>query len=94
MTGIVCTGRRVDDDGQPAGPSHGKVAQDVSHDALRALGWRIGPADADGVHPAMCPRCAAPDPTLVRLCTDLARRRVPARPDPADTIDTDTLPGL
>jgi hypothetical protein len=39
----------------------------------RAEGWRVGPARADGTHDAMCPRCARPDPELVRLCGELAK---------------------
>ena len=32
----------------------------------RAAGWRLSPARDDGSHDAMCPRCARPDPELVR----------------------------
>lgn len=42
--------------------------------SARAAGWRIGPADERGVHNAMCPRCAAPDPAMVKMCAELAAR--------------------
>jgi hypothetical protein len=38
----------------------------------RAAGWRIGPVQPDGSYQAMCPRCSAPDPALVRMCAALA----------------------
>jgi hypothetical protein len=40
-------------------------------EAARAAGWRVGPARTDGSYPTMCPKCAAPDPALVRMCSEL-----------------------
>lgn len=86
---IVCTGRELDTDAQPVGEPHGKIGHgDVV--SLRAAGWHIGPPDADGVRPAMCPRCAKPDPELVRICASLGKPGS-ARPDP---VEEETLPGL
>lgn len=48
------------------------MTADEYSQCARAAGWRIG-ALPDGRHDAMCPRCARPDPVLVRLCKELAR---------------------
>ena len=90
---IVCTGRPVDAaTSQPVGEPHGEAAQHNNLEGLRVAGWRIGPPDAAGVRPAMCPRCAKPDPDLVKLCAGLTKPS--SRTDPGDVPDMDTLPGL
>lgn len=92
---IVCTGRELDADAQPVGDPCGAVGyNDAAGEMtpLRAAGWHIGPPDAAGVRPAMCPRCAKPDRDLVKLCASLAHG-VSSRPAPMDAVE-DTLPGL
>lgn len=89
--------------GQPCGTSwhdgcgrchrHGnpdRVDQDMRIElaSARAAGWRIGPADDRGVHNAMCPRCASPDPALKKTCAELA-----SRPDGGQLALDVELPG-
>lgn len=89
---VTCTGRAYDDHGNPTTDLCGTPATtDLA--TLRDLGWKIGPPDAAGHRPAMCPRCAAPDPALVRLCSTL-RTPKPAPPATTARPDTETLPGL
>lgn len=95
MTGrrppVVCTGRAVDEDNQPAGEPCGKAGGMSSLETLRAVGWKIGPPGPDGARPAMCPRCGR-DPELARLCATLTRK-TSGRPDPV-VMDMEPLPGL
>lgn len=42
------------------------------YDRARTAGWRLR-IDGGVVVDAMCPRCARPDPAVVRLCRDLER---------------------
>lgn len=77
LAAVVCQG--LDDGtGERCGATHtGRPGPaGVDHDLVysaRAAGWRIG-ALVDGTPDAMCPRCAKPDPALVRLCRELGQR--------------------
>lgn len=76
MTGnrIRCTGRALDDQGQPVGDPCGRQFVMPAADlrpivvAARNARWSIGPNGE-----ATCPACRRPDPTLAALCRELAR---------------------
>lgn len=68
MTEIICRG-----DNDTCGRRFtSRGAGDLLLTYARVAGWKIGQRP-DGSQDAMCPRCAAPDPEMVRLCRDLAR---------------------
>lgn len=86
---FVCTGRPVDDAGQPIGEPCGRTitlgrstvwdvegpaaAERRLVDYARAAGWAVSDPRADGGRDVMCPRCRRPDPALVRLTQELTR---------------------
>lgn len=92
---IRCTGRRVDDHGQPVGDECGQVyprrvdgpygppVGDTTHQMqARAAGWAIGRLP-DGTTTATCPACRRPDPATAATCRALTKGEPPVITIPA-----------
>jgi hypothetical protein len=66
---IVCNG--VDPQtGERCGRVYKNYGPWDAQTSARTAGWRIGLLLGGGLD-AMCPRCARPDPELVKVCRDL-----------------------
>jgi hypothetical protein len=75
---LTCTGRLVDDAGQPVGGPCGRsitarIRAAPVVEVARAAGWAVSDPRADGSRDAMCARCRRPSTELRTLIRELIR---------------------